>query len=774
MALPCLTVWGQNSGEDCAHPIFLDLPAVATCPSAANQTLTTSASTTNLPTDGTTITVYSAEGQTPVTVQRGVWLAFTGTSNRLEVSLTGTLSHSAWVLFRADSCANRMPVASYVANDDNMAAIQNNIKIIPQQPYLLFVGTTLEGHTGDFDLSLTAYNDCSTCGQRRGRLTATPAPINGTYEAGQTVQFCYDIDLWDPGFSIEWLHALAVNAGDGWNLDSLTYTAPTSCTDGQWDWYESWRGCNTGLDFGPGFAFDASMGLLCPGATPHDGLPGNNFGDGPCSLTLEAVPLPLTFCWTLQVRDDATPGSDLSVAVSLLGDGYSGSWMHSSCTDEVASQLLAQVAIPEAPAPTLPDLAVLNAACAQPCNGQLSIIAQSNPSWTYRIYDADTLLVYEAMAITGVDTVSSLCPGDYELEVARLDGSGAQRTGFTVAETALPDATIEYLPTCDEDDPFQLLAILTDSITDASYAWSGPDGFSATDSIIMADVYGLYQLQVNVGGCELTRSIAAEPLRPVIEHTVSADTITFTWTGLPTDTAYQVAVVEGPIGQPIDPNTYQMTDVMPNDTVSILLTILGTDDCGLSTQWATAVRVDCPLPAFLPDTTVPFCPGEPFELCLPEDNAYIWSGPPGFVKTGPCLTFPYTNAQVAGTYQLDIQQPDGCSFLTSVELVANGDCSAPLGHSSTTKGVTGTQQNYLFNDDTMHVYPNPANDLINISFTEATRGTLHLYHASGRGVWQGAFDGDRVQLDVSRYAPGVYWLQRDSRLGSWRQKLVVR
>ena len=60
------------------------------------------------------------------------------------------------------------------------------------------------------------------------QLTVNPAPINGTYQPGQTVNFCYSIT----DFSQEntnWLHGVVPNFGAGWDLGSLVVTPPGTC-----------------------------------------------------------------------------------------------------------------------------------------------------------------------------------------------------------------------------------------------------------------------------------------------------------------------------------------------------------------------------------------------------------------------------------------------------------------------------------------------------------------------------------------------------------------
>ncbi len=189
------------------------------------------------------------------------------------------------------------------------------------------------------DLNLNGQPDaCEASCAPPGSTTITfsPEPVDGAYNAGQQVEVCVTVNVWNGNSAgtIEWLHALTFDFGDGWDVNSVIPNPPASCDgSGSWDWYNSWVSCHTGSTFGPGFAYDSDSGLGC-GGVANDGDPGNNWGDGNggCSEIPGAIPS-VIFCFDIMVAN-CGPGeetSDLGVEVSLWSDGDSGNWTQTGC-----------------------------------------------------------------------------------------------------------------------------------------------------------------------------------------------------------------------------------------------------------------------------------------------------------------------------------------------------------------------------------------------------------------------------------------------------------
>ncbi|MBX7107940.1 MAG: gliding motility-associated C-terminal domain-containing protein [Chitinophagales bacterium] len=151
--------------------------------------------------------------------------------------------------------------------------------------------------------------------------TVDPAPVNGFYNAGTVVTFCYTIQNYNQCNS-NWFHTLDLNFGPGWDLSTITpISLPVSCDGiGNWNYYNSVTSTSTGQSFGPCFSYDSPLGF--PGNV-LDGNPGNNFGDNCASYTW-------TFCFSIMVSSTSY-GQSLSVDATATGDGSAGSWTSNTC-----------------------------------------------------------------------------------------------------------------------------------------------------------------------------------------------------------------------------------------------------------------------------------------------------------------------------------------------------------------------------------------------------------------------------------------------------------
>ena len=69
------------------------------------------------------------------------------------------------------------------------------------------------------------------------------------------------------------------------------------------------------------------------------------------------------------------------------------------------------------------------------------------------------------------------------------------------------------------------------------------------------------------------------------------------------------------------------------------------------------------------------------------------------------------------------------------------------------------------------LYPNPAHDAVTLSGVEAG-ATLRLIDVSGREILARTAAADRVTVDISSLAPGVYYIRVSSSLGTSTHKLV--
>ena len=840
---------GQPSNDNCENAIFIPLGPTAGCTAAAGAAATLSGD--NFDATPSTPVFQFADGLGAGPAFNGpsadVWYELAPAGNRLSISMEGGVEFPVLALFQAEDCTSALPIA-WSADTTGSGAVILEARTEPGQTYLLLVGGGTLSDQGAFGLSITTFEDCSTCARRRGVLAADPPPVNGHYQAGQRVQFCYQITFWDPGLSLEWLHGVEIQFGPGWDRSTLETIAPDACTapDGRWDWYDSWQGCNTGDSFGPGFAFDAAYGLLCPGAGRLDGDPGNNFGDGPCS-SITAAALPLEFCWTIQVSEDFSTieEANLNMEVSLLGDGYSGSWMPFSCDGEPATAFFA-TAMPEAS--LLPNIDIVKAPCSTDCDGIAAISGGASGVWQYKITDEGGGLIYDGLAQPVPDTLYSLCPGTYHFEVSNLSGTIRQATLIEIEAGLAPEAQAGFIPGCLPGEPIQLVAGINISGANITYRWTGPNGFTSGMASPSVDDPGAYFLDVEVDGCHAPlATIQAENGVPEIRCEAFPDRIVFSWATTPGDTAYAVDVLSGQAGGWLSANAFEVSGLAPGEEASIELTKHGTGLCPTSIGEATCRALTCPLPMVTPDTTIcrgqsvrlwanvppnttavwspadglsctnciaplaspatnttyqvnitypdgctatrevavyvsslpesilpntsiPYCLGASWELCLPEGNEYLWFSPVGSISTGNCLTFPLTTELLTGRHTVRVTLPSGCEFYDYFYLYPKncvGGSDIQIGLTPSARPVDNG------NGQTARAYPNPAQHLLHVEMASPGFKTLCFFRADGQRVGEWATEEHFLEIPTGQFPPGAYWLEVRSALGRERLKVVV-
>ena len=840
---------GQPNNDNCENAISIPLGPAGGCTSGGSTTATLSGD--NLDASPSTPVFQLADdfgdGPRLNSPSADVWYELWPTGNRLAISLESELDNPALILFQAEDCTGPLPIA-WAKGTDGTGAVSLESPVEPGQHYFLVVGGATLSDQGPFTLSAATSNDCHTCSRRQGMLRADPPPVNGAYQAGQNVQFCYQVTFWDPGLSLEWLHGVEVDFGPGWNLSTLETVAPEACTapSGRWDWYDSWQGCNTGASFGPGFAFDAEYGLLCPGGGRFDGDPGNNFGDGPCS-SVNAGPLPLEFCWTVQVNENFTnpQEANLNLEINLLGDGYSGSWMPFSCDIGPATTFFA-TAIPDAS--LLPDIEIVHAPCATDCDGIAAITGGVAGIWRYKLTDEAGNLLYSVLAQPGTDTIYGLCADAYYFEVSNTSGAIRQSMQFDIEAGISPEAQAGFLPGCLPGEPIQLVAGVNINGANTTYQWTGPNGFSSTLASPTTDEPGAYFLEVTVDGCSAPQAfIQAEAGVPEISCEAFPGSITFSWVREPWDTAYTVNVLSGQAGTWLSPTSFEVTGLAPGADASIELTKRGVGLCGIAVGEATCQALSCPLPMITPDTTIcrgesvrlwanippntnavwspadglsctnciaplasptanttyqvdityadgctavrevavhvsslpetilpndalPYCVGEPWEICLPEGNDYLWISPVGFITTGNCINFPITTELLTGTHTIRVRMPNGCEFYDYLYLYPK-DCEGNTGlqiglYPTARPGNDGTGKS-------VKAFPNPVRQELRLEMAYSGPKILQLFRADGRRILYLETEEAYLEIPTRQFPAGAYWLDVSSSGGHERMKIIM-
>lgn len=822
--------WGQPGNDLCDNALSILLEPPPPCREdgmySTGISATTEGATASMP--QILLSDHFGSGQEFSAPAPDVWFSLAPAGSRLGVQLAGALPDPVLVLFQADDCDEKLPIAFSRGSGKLEAAVE------PGRHYLLMVAGAGPSNEGAFNLSIQNYNDCSTCGQRRGILRAWPAPENGRYEAGQTVQFCFEPTLWDPGNSLEWLHSLQIAFGPGWDQSTLQAIPPGACSvpAGQWAWYDNWEGCMSGEAFGPGFAYDSPLGLLCPGGSPMDGDPGNNFGDGPCS-SFFAAPLPLQFCWSVQVGNDFSTSeeSNLNLEVTMLADGNSGSWMPISCPPAPAARFLA-TAVPQAA--LMPAIEAVQQPCVSGCDGVIQLSGNLNSSWSYTLLDESGGVAFSTNAQSGAFTLTGFCPGSYRLNITNDSLGITQSVVYELTPAPFPEIQLDYQATCQAGEPGQILCAVNGAGAGSlAFFWLGPDNFISNEASPEVQLPGAYTLYAFSGSCQgEPLSIDVPRTAPEVACEAGSGQVIFHWTPLPQDTAYELEVLSGHNGSWLSPTAFRVEGLAPSETASIALSAYGAGPCpvayaeascealpcqpssiapdtlicpgGQAQLWVSAATntaiswspastlscADCPAPVAqpsatttysaaitdalgctsvqevtvsvnslppgaLPDEPLLFCPGEPFIICLPPENSYLWTSPIGFITTGSCLKFVNPTPGIAGLYRIRVSLPGGCQFTETLRLQLDAGCPPPGGSGP------GLQPWALAQSTSggLEVYPNPAVSQVQVKFPAGGPGKLVLFTAEGRPVLQLQSDEPTLQLPLGQLPAGAYLLQ---------------
>ncbi len=490
--------FAQPMNDDCGDATNLDLFMPPSCPSTATVTNTFNASNV----DARPTTPYPVFNDCPSGSTTGpaaeVWFTFTATANQTEITVNGLINPNI-VIYQGGDCVSLLAIDCSSGNG-SASVVANTL--IGTTYYILVSGGDVDDQ-GSFTLTVESGNLCNSCAPPGAvEIIPNPPPINGTYPSGQNVQICVNVNIWDGNAAgtIEWIHAVTFDLGPGWDIGTLAPNPPASCDgSGQWGWYDSWTGSNTGLDFGPGFAYDSSLG------GPLDGNPGNNWGDGNngCS-NFPNGGAPFSFCFDIEVGDCPPnfTGDDIGISVEVWSDGDSGSWTQTGCNSGQVLDITSSVVCCNDDDPIVN---AIDATCIGTDDGQIEMEGNGgfDPSeiFNFYVFDSDNNIVFECLGCSGlVITDANLPPGEYSVTAINVS-SNCPRS--TMVEVFAPDQPIADAQALNMPCPGGM-ATLEGSVDPPGgteeYEWTGPGG-PYTGQTIDVDQAGTYELIVTVDGC---------------------------------------------------------------------------------------------------------------------------------------------------------------------------------------------------------------------------------------------------------------------------------
>jgi len=478
---PACTSGLPPSNDNCFDATDLGmLPQPAACPSGVGTILSIDGSNLCATASANSSGLLGCQpsGNQPLQMA-DVWYKFTITGPILNVTIVG-LNTPNFAIYEGSNCINLVPRGCAIGSGGFLN--QQFLGLAPGTYFLQIGGANLQDQC-NFNLTLQNNFDCAGC-LLASDLAVSPPPVNGQYQPGTLVTFCYSVLNYQQT-SANWLHGVIPTFGSGWDLSTFVPLATnvtggasvSNCTSGgTWSWYNSnITGTAYGLVFGPGFYFETASG-----GPPIDGNPGNNFGDA------NAANCQWTFCWQIRTKDatQCSSNPNLSVSINTTGDAESGSWSNLACTQDPNTNFYAQANC--CPAPTIN---TNNISCADTFGGATAQANGQGP-WEYYWLNSigDTLLV--ASETFAESSIENLEEGDYILQV--VDSTGC--TSFTYFSISV-DVSDAFGMSCDDNDPCTVNDVIladctcagtfadadNDGICNANDNCAGPEAGSACD-----------------------------------------------------------------------------------------------------------------------------------------------------------------------------------------------------------------------------------------------------------------------------------------------------
>ncbi|MDW8157638.1 MAG: SBBP repeat-containing protein [Bacteroidia bacterium] len=313
-------------------------------------------------------------------------------------------------------------------------------------------------------------------------------------------------------------------------------------------------------------------------------------------------------------------------------------------------------------------------------NSQLSLAANPSPStstkyiWNVpggRTYTIDNNAFVN---IPAADVRS----GIYTLTV-EVEGCPPLVSTFEVRQVNRPTISLPPSVTLCEGQPFTLE--INPPVAGATYAWSGPNNFSASTALISIPSVttasqGDYRVRVSLVGCgDFDASTNLRVNRQPTRQTITANTPICAGIDLQLGIPGQL----GASYQWAGPGGFTSTEQNPRVPAERVQTgqyvvTTSVPQCSSRTDTINVLRFDPSIVQVAP--VPPICKGGTIELKAPSipGAGYIWRGPgirTGTINTNPTLNISQAEQNFSGRYSLEVSLP-GCGPVTrTIDVVVN-------------------------------------------------------------------------------------------------------
>jgi len=448
--------FSQVSNDDCfnASPLGA-LPDPANCGNGPNNNGQGDPVTfTNLTNVGaqtenpyTTLINCQGSGQDMASPATDVWYSFVPTGLSLDITINGLINDPNIALWTGN-CGTLIGAGCDIGSGGSLTTTIDQLN--PGDTYYLQISGGDSNDEGTFDLTLQNNVDCNAC-LLSSTMTVDPLPVNGTYQPGTIVTFCFMVDEWNQT-NTNWFQGVVPIMGSSWtNLTPIS--SPQTCDSGPgiWDWF---TGVTTPLGNSNGFFFDGAIAGFNP---IPDGDPTNNFGDN-----CQGTGLNWEFCWQATVEDcpPGQTGDDLTVNVETYGDGETGNWSDVGCNFDPVFLFSASLACCASPT-----MSAVNASCSGVSDGSATSEAQTSASpWDFEwVDDSGNVISTTNNSNNSTNVISNIPAGTYTVTVTDDNGC-VSSSSIEIIEPPLITPSFNQIADICNGDSFSLPNTSTNGI----------------------------------------------------------------------------------------------------------------------------------------------------------------------------------------------------------------------------------------------------------------------------------------------------------------------
>jgi PKD repeat protein len=272
--------------------------------------------------------------------------------------------------------------------------------------------------------------------------------------------------------------------------------------------------------------------------------------------------------------------------------------------------------------------------------------------------------------------------GTYSVTVTANGCSATSTTSVAVNNLPTASATANG-PLCEG----ATLNLSTTAVTGATYAWSGPGGYTATTRTpartnVTLAMAGTYSVTVTANGCSNTSTVAVV-INPAPGATASSNSPVCTGS----DINLTTPAVSGATYSWTGPNSFASTAQSPvrsNATAAMAGTYTVTVTANGCTSTSSATIAVNSTPVASASSNGPICEGATLNLSTTAVTGatYAWTGPGGYTATTRTPSRTNSTAAMSGNYTVTVTA-NGCSNTSTVSVVINAAPSALASSNST-------------------------------------------------------------------------------------------